>query len=63
MSDKKRVYELDFGDTNLLSEKEHVILDWIKTDMENLKVDDDLNYKITVKMMTDKEISALPEWS
>lgn len=61
--EKKKVYEFDFGDTNLLSEDPQVILDWMKTDMEDMSDDDELNYKITIRRMTQEEINALPEWS
>lgn len=60
---KIKVYELDFGDTNLLDKDPHVLLDWMKTDMEDMKEGDELDYKITIRMMTQEEIDALPEWS
>lgn len=60
---KIKVYELDFGDTNLLDKDPQVLLDWMKTDMEDMKEGDELDYKITTRMMTQEEIDALPEWS
>lgn len=61
---KIKVYELDFGDTNLISPSIQDILEWIKAESQNLKEGDGpLQYEITVKMLTEEEISALPEWS
>lgn len=61
---KIKVYELDFGDTNLLSEDREVITQWIDADMDGLKKEtDELNYVIKVKFMTRRQINALPEWS
>lgn len=60
---KIKVYELDFGDTNLLDKDPQVLLDWMKTDIEDMKEGDELGYKITIRMMTQEEIDALPEWS
>ena len=57
------VYELDFGDTNLLDENIDTITDWIKSDMHDLKDDDELNYTIKIRRMTRQEINDLPEWS
>ncbi|GAA4328400.1 hypothetical protein GCM10023184_18260 [Flaviaesturariibacter amylovorans] len=57
-----KVYELDFGDTNLLSEHEQVILDWIRPEMQDMKDGAELTYTITVRRMTREEIDALPEW-
>ena len=39
--EKIKVYELDFGDTNLLDENIDTITDWIKSDMHDLKDDDE----------------------
>lgn len=60
---KIKVYELDFGDTNLLDKDPQVLLNWMKTDMKYMKEGDELDYKITIRMMTQEEIDALPEWS
>lgn len=60
-----QVFELDFGDTNFLSENMQDILDWIKNDLQNLKTGDtdELNYTITVRLMTRQQIHELPEWA
>lgn len=63
MKKKIKVYELDFGDTNLLSPHIDEIINWIKTDLSDQKEGDELAYTITIKMMTQEEIDALPEWS
>lgn len=60
---KFKVYELDFGDTNLLDEDIDVILEWIKNDVADMKETDSLEYTITIRMMTREEIDAIPEWS
>lgn len=56
------VYVLDFGDTNVVSEDPMQIIEWIKTDVFDLKSGDELHYTITTQMMTQAEIDALPEW-
>ena len=61
--EKFKVYELDFGDTNLLDENIDSITDWIKSDMSDLKDEDELQYTIKIKRMTRKEINELPEWA
>lgn len=61
-TDKIKCYELDFGDTNLISEKISDILGWIETDMGDMESFDELNYKITVKYLTQEEFESLPEW-
>lgn len=58
-----KVYELDFGDTNLLTEDVHDVLNWIRADAEDLKKGDELNYTIKVRMMSRTKIDALPEWA
>jgi hypothetical protein len=60
---KFKVFELDFGDTNLLTEDSRAIADWIQTDMENMQDDDELQYTITIRYMTRKQIENLPEWA
>ncbi|MGN6491189.1 MAG: hypothetical protein ACTHLE_04275 [Agriterribacter sp.] len=64
MPTKKTIkcYELDFGDQNLISENKEDILNWIETDMYDLDKGDELNYKITIRMMTPKELAKLPDW-
>jgi len=59
------VYVLDFGDTtDIFSEDILDILDWIKSESEDLKsTEEELNYKITIRKMTRRQINALPEWS
>lgn len=57
------VYELDFGDTNLLSEDKKDITEWINNDMQEMDLGSELEYKITIRMMTRAEIQAIPEWS
>ena len=56
------VYELDFGDTNFICEDKKDILEWISADIDNIG-EDGLEYKITTKIMTRKELDELPEWS
>lgn len=60
---KFKVYELDFGDTNVLDEDPKALLDWIDTEIHDMKEDDSLQYTITIRMMTRQEINDLPEWS
>ncbi len=60
--EKFKVYELDFGDTNLLSENIDEIVEWIKTDIHGMGEKDELGYKITIRLMTLEEIKELPEW-
>lgn len=63
MEEKIKVYELDFGDQNLLSTSIKDITDWISSDLSDLKPgDESLNYEINIRMMTQKEIDDLPEW-
>jgi hypothetical protein len=62
MAKKFKVYELDFGDTNLLSENSQEICEWIKTDLDNMDEKDELNYTVTIRMMTRKQIDNIPEW-
>jgi hypothetical protein len=61
--EKIKVFELDFGDTNLLDKDPQVLVDWIKSDMEGMADGDELNYTITIRRMTQKEIDDLPEWA
>lgn len=58
-----KIFELDFGETNLLSDNESEIVDWIKNDMESMSQTDTLEYKITIRQMSKKEFEELPEWS
>ena len=57
-----KVYELDFADTNLLSENIKEITAWIESDMHDLEDMNELNYTITIRRMTREQINALPEW-
>lgn len=61
--EKIKVFELDFGDTNLLDKDPQVLVDWIKSDMEGMADGDELNYTIIIRRMTQKEIDDLPEWA
>lgn len=61
--EKTKVYELDFGDTNVVSPSLDDIIGWIKTDIHEMKDGDQLDYKITIRRMTQKEIDELPEWA
>lgn len=61
--EKFKVYELDFGDTNLLDEDIDTITDWIKSDMDSLEDNSELQHTIKIKRMTRKEINELPEWA
>jgi hypothetical protein len=63
MAKKFKVYELDFGDTNLLTEDAQGICDWIKSDLEGMDESDELNYTVTIRMMTRKQIDNIPEWA
>lgn len=61
---KIKVYELDFGDTNLFSKHKDGILSWIESEMVDLKkAGQVLNYKITITYMTKAKYDKLPEWS
>lgn len=60
---KFRVYELDFGDTNLLSEDIKDITEWIANDMVEMGIDTPLDYHISIRMMTRLQISRIPEWA
>jgi hypothetical protein len=57
-----KMYELDFGDTNLITENKKDILNWIEADLDNID-ENGLQYEITTKLMTREEIDALPEWA
>lgn len=62
--EKFKVYELDFGDTNFLSENIKDITEWIANDMTDLKTTDNkLEYIIGIRMMTRKQISEIPDWA
>lgn len=61
-AEKIKVYELDFGDTNLITENKKDILNWIEADLDNID-EYGLQYEITTKLMTREEIDALPEWA
>lgn len=63
MAEEIKCYELDFGDTNVIDPNIDVIIDWIRSDMESMGANDELEYKITIRYMTQKEIDELPEWS
>lgn len=60
---KIKVYELDFGETNVIDEDLDNLLEWMKTEIQDLKEGDDLNYKISFRMMTRRQINNLPEWA
>lgn len=57
-----KVYELDFGEQNVVSREIKGIIDWISGEMEDMKVTDELNYTITTKYLTQKQYEKLPEW-
>lgn len=59
---KIKVYELDFGDTNLISSNKQDTLDWIAADLDNINPDG-LEYVITTRSMSQREYNSLPEWS
>ena len=61
--EKIKVFELDFGDTNVLDTNPKTLLDWIKADMEGMADDEELEYKITIRKMTEKQFKALPDWA
>ena len=70
INEKIKCFELDFeDDTNLISENIEDIITWIKSDMNDLVQSkegedvDPLNYKISIKMMTQKELEDLPDWA
>jgi hypothetical protein len=58
-----KVFELDFGDTNLLDKDPQALLDFIKSDIEGMGDAEELEYKITIRRMTQKKIDDLPEWA
>ena len=57
------VYELDFGDTNLIDTDIKNIISWIECDMQDMGLTTELNYTITKKEMTESAFKKLPEWS
>lgn len=61
--EKLKVFELDFGDTNVLTTNPKEILDWIDTEMDDMPDDGELNYKITIRRMTQRQINKLPDWA
>jgi hypothetical protein len=61
--EKFKVYELDFCDTNLLSENISDITEWIANDMAEMDLDTPLQYRVSIRMMTRKQISEIPEWA
>lgn len=63
MVNKIKVWELDFGDMNVISRDRKTITDWIDSEMEDLQVGDELNYCITTKLMTQRAYEKLPDWS
>lgn len=64
MEEKIKTYTIDFGDTPLITTSIDDVIGLIKTEVEDLKdEDEELQYNITVKFRTQKEIDELPEWS
>lgn len=62
-AEKIKVYELDFGDTNLITKNIQEIIDWIHADVEGMGDSDELSYTITTKLISEEEFENLPEWS
>lgn len=60
---KSKVYELDFGETNIISAFVEDIIAIIETEMRDMKVGEELNYTITTKMMSQKKYDSLEEWA
>ena len=63
MADKLKCYELDFGDMNLITQDKKQISEWVEAQMEDMGESDELEYTITIKMLTPEEYANLPEWS
>ena len=63
MSNLIKVYELDFGDTNLIDKDIQTLLDWIKTDLQGMSDSDEVCYTITTQLMTKEQFESLPEWN
>lgn len=57
------VYELDFGDTNVIDPNYQEIADWIGSEISRLKDGEEYECKITCKKMTRKEVDELPDWN
>ncbi len=60
---KIKMYELDFGDTNFISQNPKEIVGWIESDIHNAKKGEQFDYRITIKHLSRKEIANLHEWS
>lgn len=58
-----KVYELDFGDTNLIDKDIQTLLDWIKIDLQGMSDSDEVCYTITTQLMTKEQFESLPEWN
>lgn len=62
--EKFKVYVLDFGDsTDIMTENKKDITDWIGSEIADMKEGEEHEYKITIKMLTRRQINNLPEWS
>jgi len=59
---KTKYFVLDYGDQPVMSESIDQLLIVIKEQMEEIIEGDELDYNITVKMLTQSEIDDLPEW-
>lgn len=59
--EKIKVFELDFGDQNFITENFEDIVGWIESDLQDPDCDI-TEYTISIKYMTRKEIDDLPEW-
>ncbi len=60
---KIKVYEFDYGETNVIDPRIGTILDWIETDMSDLSDEDELSYTITTRWIDEEEFLNLPEWN
>lgn len=60
---KFKVWVFDFGDTNLITRNPQDIIDWISSEIKPLKKGEELNYRITTKIMSPTQYRKIPEWS
>lgn len=63
MTDEKiKCYRLDFGDQPMICKDIDEMLSVIKSQCQDLRGNDTMEYEIDILMMTHEEIEALPEW-
>ena len=60
--EKVKYYELDYGDQPLVTESIDQLLEIIREHVKDMGESAELEYVITTRMMTQKEVDELPEW-